>query len=218
MTLNEITVVIASHLEKELDEPFKMILAEKVAYWRSRLIKNSVDKDQKERRFFKQTIYVKMREQDDVFCATPYTQCKIAKSITKVPKPARINGILFDYVGSIDGMNAFQEGSGGMITYMMKGKYSKDVIRYTYENGYIKVYGNSKIPMIRIDGIFDDSEEADKFNCTEGTATDCDFWNKEYPVTGDILQLIVQSILQIDYNRITQENLKQIPVVSEKQN
>lgn len=216
MTLNEITVVIASHLEKELDEPFKMILAEKVAYWRARLIKNSVEKDQKERRFFKQVIYVKMKEQNEILCQVPYTQCKVAISIAKIPKPARANSILFDYVGAVDGMNPFQEGSGGMIPYLMKGKYSKDVIRYTYENDYIRVYGNSKIPVIRIDGVFDNPEEAAKLNCNSGTSDDCDFWNKEYPVTGDILQLIVQSILQIDYNRPPNTETKQIPVVNEK--
>jgi hypothetical protein len=216
MTLNEITTLIASHLEMELDDPFKLMMAKRVGYWRSRLIKNSVDKDQKDRRFFKQVIYVKMEVQNEIVCNVPYTQCKIAKSVGKVPKPTRANGVLFDYVGAIDGMNAFTEGSGGMIPYMMQGKYSKNVIRYTYENEYIKIYGNVNIPMIRVDGVFDDPEAAAKMNCNNGQSNDCDFWNIEYPVTGDILQLIVQSILQVDYNRAPNTETKQIPVTAEK--
>lgn len=78
MTLNEICTMIASHMDKEFDEPFKLIIAEKVRVWRARLIKNSVDKDERERQYFIQTIYMKMEERNEVECEVPYTQCKAA--------------------------------------------------------------------------------------------------------------------------------------------
>ena len=209
MTLNEITVLIASHFDRQLDEPFKLMLAERVHYWRARLIKNSVDKNPAERRFFKQVIYVKFEEADDIPCGVPFEPCKIAISTTKIPRPMRANGILFDYVGSIDGMTPFAEGAAGTMSYLKAGRYSKLQLRYTYENERIKVYGNSKLPYGRLDGVFDNPEEADRLNC-QNQDKPCDFRNQQYPVTGDILQSIVQSILQIDFNRPAEDEQVEI--------
>lgn len=214
MTLNEICTMIASHMDKEFDEPFKLIIAEKVRVWRARLIKNSVDKDERERQYFIQTIYMKMEERNEVECEVPYTQCKVARTIDEVPKPLRANGILFDYAGSLNGMNAFKKASVGFLSYMMAGRYSSRIIYYTYENDRVKVYNNSKLPIMRIDGMFDNPEAAAQLSCSN-TSTQCNFWNEEYPASGDIIQLIVQSILQIDYNRVPYTETKQIPVIRE---
>jgi len=214
MTLNEICTMIASHMDKEFDEPFKLIIAEKVRVWRSRLIKNSVDKDERERKFFIQTVFMRMEERNEAECEVPYTQCKVAWSVDKVPKPLRANGMLFDYIGSLNGMNAFKSSPVGMMTFMQAGRYSANVIYYLYENEKIKVYGNSKLPIIRIDGIFDDPEAAAQLSCGSINSK-CNFWNEEYPASGDIIQLIIQSILQIDYNRVPYTETKQIPVIRE---
>lgn len=213
MTLNEITTLIASQFKREMDQPFKEMLAKRVAYWRSRLIKDSIDKDVRERKFFKQTIFVTMTKLNEVLCDVPYTQCKVAWTASKVPKPLRANGILFDYVGAINGMTPFKNAEPGIIPYMMQGKYSGKVIYYTYENEYVKVYGNSKIPKIRIDDVFDDPEAAAALNCLSGNG--CNFWDEEYPCTGDIMQRIVQYILQVDFNLKPAEGTTEIPVAQE---
>lgn len=215
MTLNEFTVLIASQLGKELDDPFKQMIAKRIQYWRGRLIKNSVDKDQRERRFFKQVINIKMVTRDEVLCQVPYTQCKIAATQTKVPKPLRANSILFDYVGAINGMTSFKETTAASIPFLMKGKFSKHTIYYTYENDLIKVYGNAQLPIIRLEGIFDNPEDAAKLNC-ENTDTFCNFWDEEYPVTNDIAQLIVQSIMEVDFRMKPDDSPKQIPVVTDE--
>lgn len=214
MTPNQITTLIASNLDKQLDQPFKLIMMERVKYWRSRLLKNSLEKDEKDRKYFKQVIFVPMTEQTEVLCTTPYCQCEVAISAFKVPKPLRVNGILFDYVGAIDGNNPFKETSAGMVVHLLNSKYGKKFVYYAYENGYIKVYNHSKLPMIRIEGIFDNPEEASKLSCKDKEEV-CDYWNQEYPVTGDITQLIVQSILQIDYNRKGEQKDTQIPVTQQ---
>jgi hypothetical protein len=212
MTLNEATTLIASELGKELDDPFKLMLAERIQVWRSRLIKNSADKNQTERKFFRQVIFIPMEVQKDVPCCTTFPGCEISVTTVDVPAPLRANSILFDYVGSVNGMNPFQESTGGFLAFMSQAKYSKQNIRYTWAGSRISIFGNKQLPMVRIEGIFDNPEEAAKLNCTLGNSTDCDFWNKEYPVTNDIMQLIIQSITSIDFQRGSVPEDKDIPV------
>ena len=201
MTLNQATTLLAGQLGKELDLPFKLMLAERIRIWRSRLLKNTLDKDQRERKFFRQIVYIPMVKTKEVPCITSFEGCDVAVSAHPVPKPLRANGILFDYLGGINGMNPFQESTMGMIQIMAQGKYSKCNTRFTWSEPTIMVHGNPELPMIRIEGVFDNPEDAAKLNCSCGIIDDCDFWNREYPCSGDIMQLIVQSIVTIDYQR-----------------
>lgn len=201
MTPNEITTLIAGSLKKELDMPFKLQLMKRVNYWRSRSIRNSLDKDPKDRKFFKQLpLYMTMVKSSNVPCCSMFEGCEVAVTIDLVPKPLRANNILFDFVGAADGMTPFYETTAAYLPYLAKAKYSKRKLYYLWEDGKIIVYGNPNLPLVRIDGIFDDPEQANKYACKPGEVDDCEFWNKEYPFTGDIMQLIVQMILQVDYN------------------
>lgn len=215
MTLNEATTLLALQLGKELDTPFKLSLAERIQVWRSRLIKNSLDKNPQERKFFRQIIFVAMEPSTDSACCASFPGCPVAQTVLNIPAPLRANGILFDYVGGINGMNPFQESTGGFLAYMAEGKYSQNITRYTWASPRIAVFGNPNLPVVRIEGIFDDPEAAAKLNCTMGNQADCDFWNKEYPVTGDIMQLIIQSIISIDYQAAVRPQEKDIPVAKE---
>lgn len=218
MTPNEITTLLATNLHKELDVPFKLQLMERVKYWRSRLIKNSLDKDQKDRKFFKQTLWVKMANVDSVPDCVNFKGCPVATTVQNIPQPLRANNILFDYLGSVDGMTPFKETIPGLLIYGMDGKYSFNVKWFTYLNRRVMVYGNPNLPWIRIDGIFDDPEEAIAFACPPGAedaAGLCDFWDNEYPMSGDIAQQIVQMILQVDYQQPAPPKAHEIPVSNE---
>lgn len=198
MTLNEITVLIASDFDRQFDEPFKLMLGERVKYWRSRLIRNSLEKDARERKFFTQPIYVPMTKSSPVPCASPVDLCPVAMSVD-IPKPIRANGILFDYVGAIDGSNAFSLATSGTLSYLLKGRYSHNSIRFNYMAPRVLVYKDD-IPTILINAVWDDPEAAAKLNCSTRNIA-CNFWDEEYPITNDLLQLVVQSINQIDFNR-----------------
>lgn len=213
-TPNEITTLLASQLEKELDVPFKLMLMERVKYWRSRLIRNSIDKNPKEREHFWQEIIVPLTESNSIPCGTNMDGCPVAIS-SSIPKPLRASNILFDYVGSIDGSTPFKKSNAAMVPAMMNGKYSKKNIYYDYTNTKIKVFGNSKLPKALIIGIFDNPEDAYNLHCSN-TSTTCDYWNMDFPVSGDVLQLIVQSILQIDYNRVPPVHAS-VPVAATQQ-
>jgi hypothetical protein len=197
MTPNEITTLIATNMERELDLPFKFQLMERVKYWRSRLIANSLQKNPSQRKFFRQSLYLKMSTQFAADCIAGVGD-KVSMS-EEIPLLIRAGSTLFDYVGGIDGKSPFREVQPGTQNYLSTGKFSSQFPAYEYSNRrvYIDKLG---IPKVRIDGIFDDPMLVYDCNCT-CSGIDCDVWDKEFPCSGDIMQLIVQSILQVDYNR-----------------
>ena len=215
MTLNEITTLIAENLKRPLDDPFKLMLAERINVWRSRLIRNSVDKDERERKYFKQTIFVPMQTKKEIVCGVPFDQCNIAVSKCSIPKPMRANNIYYDYVGNITGTKSFKQFVTGTLPMLMQGKYSKNTIWFKVENDELKIWGKPEIPIVMVEGIFDNPQEAAKFNCTCGVTADCDFFNQEYPVSNDILQLIIQSVAQVDFNQPSNSPSTQIPVTKQ---
>lgn len=200
MTPNEITTVLAIALKKTFDTPFKLAMMERVTVWRSRLIKNSLDKTPADRKFFRQTVYLSMSTVPQVPCDLPVDICDVARSAI-IPPPLRANSILFDYVGAINGANPFKELNPGTMAYYRSGRYSKNVIGYLYSGGKIEVYGNANLPMLRVDYIVDDPQDLASFACSPDLNQVCDFWNQEYPCPGDILQQILQFIVEVDFGK-----------------
>jgi len=195
MTPSEITTLLASQLDKTFDDPFKFMMIKRVDAWRSRLIKNSLDKEPRDRRFFRQTIYLSMTEKSEVACDLGFTLCNVSQSLV-IPKVLRANSIMFDYVGSINGANPFQETYPGMINVLTAGKYSKNLIQYSNVNDTIVVYNKSKLPMIRVDAIWDSPFDVANMICGSSADVTCNFWDLEYPCTNEILQQIIEFIPQ----------------------
>lgn len=195
MTPNEITTLLASQLDKTFDDPFKLMMIKRVDAWRSRLIKNSLDKEPKDRRFFRQTIYLSMTKVPEINCDLGFAVCDVAQSL-KLPKVLRANSIMFDYVGAINGANPFQETYPGMIGYLNQGKYSSKLIQYSNINDTIVVYNKPTLPMIRVDAIWDNPFDVANLICGALDDVTCNFWNLEYPCTNDILQQIIEFIPQ----------------------
>jgi hypothetical protein len=194
MTPNEITTVLTAPYGKVFDTPFKLMLMERVDIWRSRHIRNALEKQPQDRKFFKSTIYLSLQESSTIECDVP-VNCKIWRT-DKLPGILRANSILFDYVGAINGMNPFSYTEAGMVQYKNKGKYSSKVIPYLYQNN--RLYLLENVPMIRVDFVPDKPSELEAYTCGGDSGT-CDFWNAPYPCTNEILQLILQSIREIDF-------------------
>jgi hypothetical protein len=205
VTLNTITTEIASSLKRELDVPFKRMLAHKVDAWRSRLIRNSLQTKPNESKFFRQTIYILMQPGTSLPSCVGLEICPVAISTKQIPMPLRFGSSIFDYVGSVDGKTPFYEAAPGTLSYLMSGRYSHDVVFYTYVSRRFEVDSHPNLPAMRADGVFDQPSAVLEFNCSSqleggvGEPGSCDFWDMPYPVTGDIKQMIVQSILQVDF-------------------
>lgn len=198
-TPNQIATYIASKLDREFDEPFKRMLMIPVDAWRATLVSRSLEKHPQQRRFFRQTIWMPMGESKAIPCKVPIPLCNIARSKYPLPAlPLRFGNELFDFVGTIDGMRGFIQADPGTLRGLMSGKYSQHKIFYEYTNEYFEIRQNKHIPMIRIDGVFDKPTLVMEFNCKNGNG-DCDWWNKEYPCPLDMVQMIIQSILQVDF-------------------
>lgn len=219
-SINEITTVIATHLKRETDEPFKRILAVKVDYWRSTLISRSLEKHPDQRNFFTQSLWLPMECHSPIPCTVPMPICNIMRSKAIVPMPLRFGTTLFDYVGSIDGNNPFHFASVGTEDILIHGKYSKNETFWGYTNKRIQIkskinYQEKPIPMIRVDGVFDKPIDVMAFNCKVPDAG-CDFWDDPYPITNDILQMVVQYILEIDFKNGVSQELPEVEVNPEQ--
>jgi hypothetical protein len=194
MTPNQITTLIASNLDRELDMPFKKQLMARVKYWRSGLMKNTLNKDPRQRQYFRQRLTVTLEKVN----VLENPLCLYIATSDVIPKPIRANGILFDYAGARDGSNGFTYAQTGMLQYLKSGKYSRALDFYNYEDNKISA-SNKEVRKMLVIGVFDDPEQVADYQNACGES--CDFWEEEFPVSDDILQQIVQYILQVDYNR-----------------
>lgn len=201
------------HLKKDLDEVFKRMLAQKVDNWRARLIRNSLERSPNDAKFFHQDIYVPMERVSPLPSCVTAPICPVMQSVSVIPTPVRFGTSLFDFVGSVDGSVAFKEAGIGMDDFMKAGKYSKSLTLFKYTLKKIQV-DHPNIPYIRVRAIFNSPQDVMIFNCASNG--DCDYWNMEYPVTGDVLQMIVQAILQ-EFNPPVGPVNKQIEVNAQNQ-
>lgn len=193
-SLSSMTTEIAVALKKELDEPFKRLLAQSIDNWRSRLIRNSLQTKPNESKFFRQKVYAKMEDGTTTPVCVGAPGCPVRRSVYKIPTPVRFSIQLYDYVGSVDGKTPFSESIPGMGQYQTAGKYSKNNIYWGLDiDGHSFVEGMPNLPYMMFEGVFDRPSEVMQFNCDNGT--DCDYWDKQYPVPGDIAQQIIQFII-----------------------
>jgi hypothetical protein len=110
-------------------------------------------------------------------------------------------------VGSVDGNTAFRYAEPGQLDFLESGKLAANTI--FYEEANRQVIMKRFVPIIRIDDIFDSGIEVLKFQDTPEE----DIWEMDYPVTKDILQMITQYILEVDFgNKKAVEPTEQIEV------
>lgn len=195
-SLNSITTNIAQAHGREQDEPYKRVLAVDVDAWRSLLIVRSLERHPEQRKFFRQTLWVPMETVNPLPCPVPMQLCQVARSKKglHIPTPMRLQDILFDYVGSMDGRAPFRESSPGTIDFLSAGRYARLNTHYEWTNHKIEIRQFPWMPMIRVDGIFDKPRDVMEFNCKHNQQ--CDYWDSPYPITGDLLQVILQYMKQ----------------------
>lgn len=210
MTPNEITTLIASEYGKELDTRFKLQLYERVKYWRSTLIKQSLDKVRTDLRFFRQTMYIPMEAVADTDCTM---NCHQSRTTIEIPQAIRVtdNGI-YTYVGGVDGYSSFGYADAGTLKFLTSGKYSKKTVFHEVINARVYVT-LPDVPKIRVDAVLDNPEEGFPYQSCDGDPDmNCNWWDIEIPMSNDITQRVVQCILTVDYNRLGRSDDHQIAV------
>lgn len=198
MTPNEIAVQLAEPSGRQFDVPFRDMLKDKVIYWAARHIRNTLDKDYRRRKQFLQPLIVPMHAVRNAQSGHPGNYKYYAESQQDIPLPLFANDILFDYVGSQDGATPFIW-SMGLITdrFASHDKYIGELSRYSFIGNKIQVYRNPDIATVLINYIPADLRKYGEFSLACGQSI-CNWDDQEYNLPGDILQLVIQSIMEID--------------------
>lgn len=198
MTPNEIAVQLAEPSGRQFDVPFRHMIKDKVIYWAERMVRNTIDKDPRRRAQLLQPLLVPMHTTSNNPSGHPGNYKSYGESISMIPRPMFANSINFDFVGSQDGSTPFIYSAGlAMDRFGSHDKYLKEVPRYSYLEGKIQVYRNPDIPNILINYIPANMKEYAEFQLACGQ-TLCAWDDQELRLPGDILQLVIQSIMQVE--------------------
>lgn len=219
MTPNELTTLLAEPLGRQFDEPFKLMVFDRAVIWYERLLRNTVERDPRRRKEFLASISmnVKLKSASEIpnsqDCDTTIAMgCPVLETIKEVPKGLFVNGIVFDYVGGLDGGSPYSQISSPAIQkYDAYNKYQKSIDRYSYLNNKIQIYGNVNLAKVRIDGIFVNLREVQSCGCDETK----DFWNTDIPYSRDILQQVIQYVSS-DINSDVPKNDEQLKTTTDE--
>ncbi|SRR6266403_4478693 len=192
-TLNQ----IADTIIDRLNQPFNIMLKERkkfeVKYWRSMMIRQDVAKNGLSYEFL-QSFVTNLTKIDKGDNCVIGIDCIILRTKTKIPKPVRLkDDVPFKYVGEIGGNNSFVYTELEELKYTNSNKYTYNVIRYNYTNGYVYIFNNTKLKYISLQGIFTNPESIN--SCTSGGTTLCYNDDMEFPIADDMLQTIIDGIV-----------------------
>lgn len=199
-TLNEIASLLAERAGKPFDTPFQEELKFIIKYWAVALTRNSLDKSPMDRRFFHSKLTVPLVKTSEVECLN--YGC-ILRSEAKIPKPLRANNLLFDFVGSADFTSAsFSYRLPYQLDIMEKGsRFTGWLPTYTYVDNYIFINNppSSSFKLLGILYIPEDLNQIKNFKqCSNTTINSCNSDDDEFPLSSDLLQTLITSILKTE--------------------
>lgn len=205
-TLNQIGDFIAYRVNRPNDRAVKnqaKLLAKTI---RSRESRRSLERARHDRQLL-QRIQVELIKVDKADSCFIDIGCTIRRTKNKVPKPIRWKtDAPFIYVGQLVGNNSFTYTDLEELRYAAKNKFTSKVGRYYYINDYIYVVNQDKLKWIDIHSQFDDPDQI--INLCDNNA--CYNDDMEFPVTNDILHVIIREILTVEFKMpaITDDEIK----------
>lgn len=209
-TLNEIAETLAERAGRQYDTPFLKEMKVLVKVWRSRLTRDSLERNRRDRAYFRQYFETPLIEVN-ISELPGFPDKPVLRTKCTMPDPVRANDIYFDYVGSVDKLSAFKLFSEQHeVIASLNSRYTGDTPKVLWLNKYLWVF-NFEGPYIGVSSVFDDPAKVNTMDCgcTIDTCYDDD---KEYPISGDIQQRIIQSILSIELRINTPTEPKTVEV------
>lgn len=198
---------LADHISNLINVPFSHELRERIKdsfrFLAASRIRQSVEKNGLDNQFV--SSYISGLKQVDSFdtCFTS-SGCTILRTINKVATPVRYKSdVPFSFVGTPDGVPILYS-RRSEIRYRKYLKYIGKSMSYTYDDGYIYVFGNTRIKQIKIQDIFLNPEEAVTV-CS--TNSNCVTDDTEFPIPTDMIYSIIQEILKSEFGIIKPETL-----------
>lgn len=181
--------MIAGRFGKQLDLQYRQWLVPQINAWRSRLIRNTLEKRPQDKNRFLQSIQIPLTY-GNITCGF---ECMGSYSDT-LPEVVRIGDTPFEYFGSVDGSSPFRFNDTGTDPWISQGMTAH--LYHTYrldtEHGRV-ILPNQRITKVMATGIFDQPNEALAWQCSNGDGG-CDWWNAEYPISGDILEMVKKAL------------------------
>jgi hypothetical protein len=196
-TLNQIAESIAISYGKEFDEVYMDSLKFRIKIYRSKFIKDSLDKGTLNG-IDLQAMTIKMKQIETFDDCVPNINCTFLRSVNKIPKPIRWNANSpFKFVGTADRYKIFVYTSPEFMNYMSSSQFTgKSTIYYSVINNYLVILNNSIIDFVTLEHYFNNPEEVVSF-CNN---TECYNDDMEFPCPEDILMYIIRSIREEERN------------------
>ena len=180
MTYNEMATIVAHYMGDPTSIPFREEAKRLINVWRSRLIRETLEKNPLDRKYFVATIYRDLVASDRPSCPVVPASCSILRTSTMLPPPLRANSIFYDFVGNSDRTISYPVIDTSMIPYYSYGKYTGKNPYIIPQGGYLYLINEKMLKCLLITGIFDSLNIDD---CHD---------DNEYPAPWDIQQKIIE--------------------------
>lgn len=202
LSLNQIVGILSDRV----GQPFNTALIEQlkviVNYKRANYMKQLLERNPEQRKFFVQEFSVELEKADQSLCPSDPTGCFFLVSKVDVPTPVRGNTTLFDYVGTLDRLTPFTYYTPEYLEYNQFNRYTSIRPKYYYANNKLYILNNTDLLEVVVRGIFSDPRALESFICRDASGnlvtTTCLTDDDPYPAPEDIIQAIIRDILQVE--------------------
>jgi hypothetical protein len=210
-SLNELAEILAEREQRQFDIPFIEEMKVVIGYWRSRLLRDALEKNRQDRMYFRQYIEVPL-VRVNIAELPGFPDYPVLRTACEIPEPVRANGIAYDYVGSPDKLSNFklfteQHELIPALNATHTGKNPKGL----WLNKFIYVFNRLDLPYLGVSGVYDDPQSVADFKCNCG-CDPCYDDDMPYPISGDIQQRIIQGILSTELRQVQKADTEVVPV------
>lgn len=193
VSLNQLVQMLADTVGQPfnvpLQEELKVILNYKRADWFQKVIEAHPE----QRKYYLKDISVELERVDRAECPVQL-DCKVLRTVKKIPVPLRTSLTLFDYVGDPDKFDGYSYAAPEQVYWLAKySTYTASRPRYFYVNGYVYIYNEPELDYVNIRGIWPDQRQLNDFKCND---VPCYTDDDQYDIPDDIINTMIQDVLK----------------------
>ncbi len=199
-SLNDIASSLANRVGQPFNVPLQREIKHIMRYKRATMIHQTLEKYPEQRALFMQEVLIPVALSNPSECSelTIPGKCKILKTTKTVPTPIRTGSVIFDYVGATSGRDSYGQWNTAYADYLKFNIYTKTRPKWYYINQKLFIFNESSDKFIMIRGVFDDVDSVNACGDEKCFTDDLPF-----PVSGDLLDIMISSILQVELARIS---------------
>lgn len=212
-TLNEIVTILAERVGRQYDLIFKRELKVIVNNWRGTILRQALKDSPKDASFFQ--VSWQMEVVQDYIVKCPFNYGCVMRTKDKIPQGVRITQFPYSYIGTPTLDLAYTYVYPNQLKSVQASRNNrKDIIYYTILNGYGYFYNMPALTKwVGLQGIPSNLDEVTKYQkCGSGGLTACYSDDSDYPMTSDLIQRIIQSILSVELRNQVKDTEEEVKV------